>query len=200
MSPEALALLAALIGGLITATGWFVNHLLFRRNILRQSQREAALRRLRMQIEDLYGPLSGLIQQSLSVYGVAKWVLPTTDGKLDMGRFSDADWKAWRYLCERYFFPVNHEISALLKTKLFLLETGQMPETFNKFFEHAAHFEVRHSMWRDTGYDTSSKPGPGWPEDFGNDILQSLQRLNRKFFELTGAQTASLHKTAAADK
>ena len=103
--------------GLITAVGWFVNSFLSRQAARRLAQHEAALRRLRVQIEELYGPLSGLIQQSASVYGVATSVLPATAGKFDMGKFSDADWNAWRYLCERYFLPPNREISSLVAVR-----------------------------------------------------------------------------------
>lgn len=197
MGPEAwAAIIGAMTGGVISAVGWFVSSILTERGIRQQAQRAAVLERLKEQIGGLYGPISGLIQQSASVHGVAKTVLPTTPDQklLDMSKFSAAHSKAWNFLCEQYFFPMNRQITSLLYTHLYLLENQQIPESFKKFFDHAAQFEVRHLLWKETGFDTSSIPGPGWPSEFPDDITHSLDRLHQKLFELIGEKTGAIGK------
>ena len=55
---------------------------------------------IRRQVDELYGPLLGLVQQSRIAYEVAAGLLPTdsTGGWLDPTQFSGDDPETWRFL------------------------------------------------------------------------------------------------------
>jgi hypothetical protein len=96
-------IIAAVIGSLTIAIGWFVTHLSQARRERVAREDAAALRRLEAQIGELYGPLLGLIQETSAVFSVAQKRLPTTPtGRIDFSDFSEErkDGEAWRFFVE----------------------------------------------------------------------------------------------------
>jgi hypothetical protein len=176
------SLLPAIIGALATAIvagmGWVAVHVLSSRREVAARRDSAAHDHLEHQIEQLYGPLLGLIQHAKMAFNVATKKLPTdADGKIDFPRFSDRDAEIWRYFIESYFLPVNAEIRKLIRSKMHLLEAGTLPKSFVDFFEHEVGFEALHRLWKEKGVDSLGISGKGWPKDLESDTQNVLNEL-----------------------
>jgi hypothetical protein len=192
MSDAMLAALAgavagAVISAIISVVGWRVAA----RQSAESRRQEAALEHLGCQIEELYGPLYGLIQQARVVRELVGQIVPTEpDGQLSTYRFSEEHWEAWRYFTENYFLPLNSQIRELIRAKVYLLLNGTMPQSFEDFFRHEVHYAGRHQLWKETGIDTQSLPGVKWPPEFGEDVkktLDSLMERHQRYLQrLTG--------------
>ncbi len=176
------ALIGAVVGGLITVTGWFINYSLSRRKEDETRRKQAAQHHLERQIEELYGPLWSLIQQSKAVYNVACQRLPAgPSGRPDPGRFGGQDTQIWHYFVETYFLPINAQIAELIRSKVYLLESGQVPASFQDYMQHQAQFHVLHHLWKDKQVDSSNVTGGGWPAQFNVDVEQALDRLMKQY-------------------
>jgi hypothetical protein len=141
-------------------------------------RQELALEYLKNQIEELYGPLFGLIQQSKISHDFLVTLLPTnSQGNIDRNSFSDNDSEIWNFFTETYFLPINKQIRELIRTKVYLLENGTMPSSFIEFFQHEVNLESRHLMWKEMEIDTANLHGVLWPSRFNNDVEETLERL-----------------------
>jgi hypothetical protein len=183
MSDELLAALiggisGALIGTITTVLGWFVTA----RQTAETHRQELALQHLQRQIEEFYGPLHGLNQQTRNIYDIVSKRLPSgTDGHIDFNRFSDTDSKIWHHFVETYFLPLNQKMRDIINTKIYLLQGEYMPQSFELFLQHEAQFESLHRLWKEKGIDTSSIPAAGWPKDFSGDVEKSLIGLRAQY-------------------
>jgi hypothetical protein len=131
------ALIGTVCGALVAMVGWFVSNSLSLRREITARRDIAARAHLENQIEQLYGPLLGLIQYSRGAFSVAaKKLLTDSAGRIDQSRFSGADGEIWRFCIENYFLPVDAEIRQLIRTKIHLLESGILPKSFEDFFSH----------------------------------------------------------------
>ena len=113
---------AGVIGGCITVVGWIVTDLQYRRRWRRETdqrhretERQATCRYIERQIEELYGPLLGLIRFSKEIYDVAATILPSKDDpeggrQTDPDSYTPQDWEAWHFLTETYFHPTNAKV------------------------------------------------------------------------------------------
>jgi hypothetical protein len=183
------AMIGALIGSLAAAVGWFAVHALSSRREVAARRDNATRDHLERQIEQLYGPLLGLIQHSRMVFAVALDKLPNKNGRIDFSSFSDRDAEIWRYFVERYFIPGNTQIRELIRSKMHLLEGGNLPESFASFFEHEVQLEALHKLWKEKGVDSSDIHGPGWPVDFESQtqvVLDQLRTRHQLFLRRLG--------------
>lgn len=185
------ALIGAISGVIIAVVGWLVVHVLSSRRDLAARRDTAARDHLEKQIEQLYGPLLGLIQHSRSAFEVAARVLPRDQrGHIEFGRFSSRDGEIWRFFVEEYFLPVNAKIRDLIRSNMHLLEEGVLPKTFDAFFSHAVQFEALHRLWRAKEVDSSGVPSLGWPREFESEVqmvLDALRRRHQVFLRRLGA-------------
>jgi hypothetical protein len=184
-------LIGALSGAFVAAVGWFVLHGLSARRESAARRDHAARSYLEKQIEELYGPLLGLIVHSRTAFAVATRKLPhTASGQIDFGRFAEGDGAIWHFFIEQYFLPVNAEIRRLLRSKMHLLESGMIPRSFEDFFLHEVQFEALHTLWQAHGVDSLTISGPGWPSEFEADVrtvLEQLRARHQVFLRRTGA-------------
>ena len=183
------AIIGALTALLVAAVGWFAVHVLASRREVAARRDNATRDHLERQIEQLYGPLLGLIQHSRMAFDVAQSKLPNKNGKIDFSRFSDRDAQIWRYFVESYFVPVNAQIRELIRSKMHLLEAGIVPESFAKFFAHEVQLEALHRLWKEKGEHSSDIHGPGWPMDFESEtqvVLDQLRMRHQHFLRRLG--------------
>jgi hypothetical protein len=184
------ALIAAMVAGLFTALGWYTTHRLATKKEEHARRQEATLKHLQRQIEELYGPLLGLIQHAGVVFEVAASRVPRTPGgAVDQARFSTRDADVWNYFTEGYFLPLNAQIESLLRKKIYLLESIELPPSFQEFFRHQAAFECLHRLWKEKGVDSSDFRSTGWPKEFETDVkshLEELRRRHRQYLEWVG--------------
>ena len=176
------ALIGALVGGTITMIGWVVNHFLSRKRELEAHRRETAKGHLERQMEELYGPLLGLINQSQAVYDAGCLILPVKDGGgVNTDQFSEEHWAIWDYLASTYFIPINQRMSELLHTKIYLVESVEIPHSFQEFTDHQVLFEMVYRLWKERRIPSKSISGRGWPKQFNKDAEASLERLRSQY-------------------
>ncbi len=177
-------LIGAVTGAIVTVVGWFVNYKLSREKEDASKRKQARLAYLQRQIEELYGPLYGLIQNSFFVNEVAKGILPTSEaGHILFEQFdhSKNHPQTWRYFVENHFLRLNNRMSGIIYRKLHLLEGGEMPDSFQLFFRHKVQFECLDRLWRERRIENTSIGGDGWPVKFGEDIKNTLDQLNTMY-------------------
>jgi hypothetical protein len=150
------AIIGALSGAVVAAARWFVSHTLSTRRDESARRTEATRDFLGRQIEELYGPLLGLIQYSRMVFDIGTKKLPTDQQRhIDFARFTGRDDEIWRFFVEGYFLPVNAQIRNLIRAKMHLLDGAVLPDSFAQFFVHA-----RRASRYCTGFGSSSGSGP----------------------------------------
>lgn len=172
------ALIGALIGGAVNIAGWYVTKRkedLFRRQ-------EASLSYRQRQIEELYGPLFGIIQESRAVYDVARKFVPTNkEGRVDVQNFSPEHEKIWAHYVDSYIRPLNKQAVELIRAKMYLLDSETLPDSFRQFLEHAAHLDSVNSLARD-GLNTFPRaPWVGYPAQFNEDVKNTLDGLLSRY-------------------
>lgn len=167
--------------------GYFLNKLIERfkaeqslRKQYESLRDETKLIHIQRQIEELYSPLHALITTSRIVYDIAK------QKQSQMSRQSKTDVskekaETWRYFVEKYFLPLNKQMADLIRSKVHLMETEELPNSFNRFLEHQAQYDCLHSLWRDREVSSDEIYGEGWPEHFGADVQHTLTELRRSY-------------------
>jgi hypothetical protein len=131
---------------------------------------EIQLRYRSRQIEELYGPLASLIEQIRNVWRVRRSILAVTDTRDEQTRIR-------QFLWERYFTPLHQEIAGVLKTKLYLLEGGSLPESFRQYLEHATVESCQQHLRRELQIDISRAGYQRWPKRFRADVQGMLAKL-----------------------
>jgi hypothetical protein len=164
------AVISACVATAVAAVGWFITNQLTRRREEEGRRQQAALKHLERQIEALYGPLLGLIQQSDAVFKVAQQRRDLKD--------PDSE-GAWNYFIEKYFLPLNAQMMTLLSTKVHLSNADNWP-SYLAFFTHQAQFESLHRIWVEQHIDSHLIKGEGWPQQFGLDVRNTLDELRAR--------------------
>jgi hypothetical protein len=129
---------------------------------------------LQRQIQELYGPLHGLLVYGKSINEIEHQTVSLAPKEQDTGLIR-------RYFYEKYYLPLNSQISELIRTKLYLLETEDIPESFNQFLIHAAQFECLHNLWRDLNIKSDHISGIEYPKTFRQDVQMSLANLRTEY-------------------
>lgn len=178
MSPP---LIAALIAAFVTIIGWIVSNYLIKQREDQARKSQAALRHLERQIEELYGPLAGLLTYSDIVYN-----LEQSRKTLRPAEQASQDAEVIQYFIENHYLPLNQQIITLLRTKTYLIVGDKTPESFTQFMSHAARLECLHNLWRSTKQHSFFMPGPekDWPRIFHSEVEKGLQELRAKHAEL----------------
>ncbi len=129
-----ITLQVAILGllGTLIAAAYNANQEQVRR---RQS---AEMEFLRCQIGELYGPLLGLVQQRRSIFEVSLAALPSEGDQQNRKDWNDTDWDAWHFLVEKYLLSLDSQIVNLINSKAHLLESPEMPPSFEQFIKHVA--------------------------------------------------------------
>ena len=160
-----------LIAGAVTAFGWYATYAYAKLREDRTRRLDLLLKLRARQIEELYGPLLSLIEQIFNVWQVRENVLRGT-------AYSEEDQRRIReFFWQKYFTPLHQEIGALLRTKLYLLEGGRLPDSFTEYLEHSTQEACQHRLWSELGIDTSNVSGRRWPQAFHTDVKIALDRL-----------------------
>ncbi len=177
------AVLAAVIAAVVTAFGWIVNSVLRVRETARLKRAASDQEHVRRQVEELYGPLLGLIQESRLTFEVAQARLPTNDeGNIDQQAFSaeqEHD-KIWGHFVEEHFLPINERIYELLQRKRHLLVSENLPQSYLDFAKHHVTFKCLHSLWAKRRIRSDAFAGLGWPAGFEEDVKKTLGKLREQ--------------------
>jgi hypothetical protein len=170
------ALSGALVGAITSVIGWYVGA----KHSAEVRRQQAEFDYLETQIEELYGPLYGLIQQTKEYHDLEGRIATTVpEAQPATNGSSEEHWEIWRFFSETYFLPLNTEIRDLIRTKIYLLESGTMPKSFNAFFLHEADYQGRYRLWTEKNIRTEGS-GFGWPGEFSTDVKETLERLTER--------------------
>ena len=164
------------LAGLVTIIGWYATYAYAKRREDRTRRLEIHLKYRQRQIEELYGPLLSLIEQIFNVWRVRQNIIEASRDSLS----SEQTQKVREFFWERYFTPLHSEIAALLKTKLYLLEGGLLPESFSHYLEHATQETCQRRLWDELQIDTRHVRGRDWPEEFYQEVRDTLRLLMQR--------------------
>jgi len=159
------------ITAVVTIVGWYVTYAYAKRREDRTRRLDLLLKLRAQQIEELYGPLRSLIDQIFNVWGVRENILRGIDLP------PEDDSRVREFFFQNYFTPLHQEIASLLRTKLYLLEGGQLPGSFAAYLEHSTQEACQHRLASELGVDTSGVSDRAWPDDFYGEVTASLERL-----------------------
>ena len=167
--------LIALSGTIFTATvtvlGWYAAYTYAKQKEDQARRFEIRLKYRAQQIAELYGPLVSLIEQIFNVWTVRENILKHT-------AYTEANnTRVREFVWRRYFRPLHGEIATLLRTKLYLLEDSELPDSFRKYLEHSTQEECQHLLWSDLSLDTSEVPPKPWPSEFYENVKSRLTAL-----------------------
>lgn len=149
----------------------------------RRSREEAALRHLQRQIEELYGPLYGLIQYGAAINDIEMLRLPDSARDARGRPLDEEGGKVLRFFREHYYLPLNQQIVELIRTKVYLLDSDSIPKTFNGFIRHAAQLDCFHRLWKEADISTHGIEPIEYPLDFKSDVERTLNELRREYNE-----------------
>ena len=169
MEGSTTAIIVACITGGITAFGWTVSHVLIRSREDRIRGIELRIAELDRKYEELYGPLYSLIQQVLNAWDVRE--------NLAKGISTEDSNKARMFIWREYFSPLHSEIRDLLKTKLYLVNEGAIPESFKIYLEHATQELFRNRLNEELGVDVNHVKHINWPSDFPRDVEKEIEKI-----------------------
>ena len=136
----------------------------------------AKLDHLQSQLEELYGPLLGLLQYGHSVNQIHFKLIEDASHPVDVGIVS-------RFFTEKHYLPLNEQICELLRTKVYLLNSETIPESFQQFLAHAAQLECQHNLWKDTGMSSDHIHGVEFPVQFRQDVEHGVNELRKEYNE-----------------
>jgi len=137
---------------------------------------KTALQHLQRQIEELYSPLLGLIQQSRVIFEVEK------EKGQSRKTFNSEDYSKTRdYFIEKYYLPLNAQIAELIRTKIYLLDTDEMPDSFHQFLKHESQFSTLHELWKDKHIRSEEIQGVEYPLSLEDDVKNSLNLLRKRY-------------------
>jgi len=172
-----------LIGTTVLIVGYFVTRAIerYRSDQARRKEFDVlrdkeALRHLQRQIEELYSPLFGPIKYSLNVFFIfdkKKQNLPADQrGELE------------QYFTEKHFLKINASMAELIRSKIYLIATPSIPQSFYDFLEHESTFAAQYMLWEERGISSDEIRGKGWPIAIEADVYSVLDRLRAEYNRL----------------
>ena len=178
---ELLPLYLGILTAAVTALGWFITSYLTKKKEDKVRQLEGMKKHLERQIEEFYGPLFNLVHQIVVCNHVQHEILYSKDSKGNsIKSASDAD-KVRQFFQDNYFIPLHEEMLRILKTKLYLIEGAEMPESFYKYLRHSIQEQVQGTLWRKHGIDTSHVRGLPYPNELYKDVKSGLDSTMIKY-------------------
>lgn len=135
---------------------------------------KTALQHLQRQIEELYSPLLGLIQQSRVIYEIGQKEIPSKRNHEELSQTRN-------YFIEKYYLPLNSQIADLIRTKIYLLDSDEIPESFQQFLKHEMQFSSLHTLWKDKNIQSDEIAGEEYPPTLENDVKNSLHLLRKRY-------------------
>jgi hypothetical protein len=177
-----VALTAAITSAIVTRRGWREDQ----RRKFQQLQYESEIAHVKRQIEELYGPLYGLIQKSEAIGKVYEKVLPSNEEKSNVYNKTDHYKNIWLFFRENYFYPIGEKQAELINSKTHLLYSKEMPESFDQFLRHQATRECLLRLWKEYNIDSMKRGvNSSYPEkQFKDDVKFALDQLKEEYRKL----------------
>ena len=178
-----LPIIAALTAALVSGGFSVLTLIVVSKNEKRKRREEARLRYLQRQIEELYGPLYGLIQFGAAINEV-EWLKLPKDSRDQKGWPRDEQGgKALQFFREHYYLPLNEQMMELIRTKVYLLNSDGIPDSFANFIRHAAQLDSLHRLWKEANISTPFDETKviEYPTDFKSEVQSTLNELRKEY-------------------
>jgi hypothetical protein len=137
----------------------------------RRRKVEGLMQHYERQIEEFYGPLFNSVHQIFLANDVQSAILDNITG--------DAAEPVRDYFYETYFRPLHNDVQQVLRTKLYLVEGRDIPDSFYRYLQHAAQERDQRTLWKQFRIDTTFLKGQPWPGKFYKDVKTGLERAMR---------------------
>jgi len=173
MEKETTMIIVASIGAIVTIAGWNITHFLSKRRDDRTRRIELVLKHIERQIEKFYGPILSKIEQINTIWIVKERIIANTNS-------SDTE-KVLKLIQDSHFFPLHQQIKEIISSKLYLSEGIEIPDSFRRYIEHSTQQVVKRQLERELGIDTKDVQYVSWPEEFTEDVRNTLEKLMKRY-------------------
>jgi hypothetical protein len=213
MDAPTVALIVGVLSAAITSLGWIVLHFFTRKREIdarefiakrEEEGREAAraqadrTRRLELrlnyyerQIQEFYAPIYSNLQLIWNVWSIGnrfeKELLETDNAE----SLEEVQKKIGRTLGVKYYAPLHAAIREILKSKLFLMEGVDLPQSYTDFLTHSVMEGIQRTLKEKDGINTSSVKGFPYPEPFNSAVKAGLEKAMRSYDEIIQELAAS---------
>jgi hypothetical protein len=123
------ALLSAIVGGFVTASGWLANNFLAKQREDRAKRLQIGMEATQRQLIEFYAPLQSLLTRLEAVAQTWNKIVEKDPGAWEAGD---------KIAYTQYFMPIHDEILNILKSKLHLLDDEAIPRSITQYFKHNA--------------------------------------------------------------
>jgi hypothetical protein len=170
----------------VTIMGWYiVNYLTTQREELTRKA-DARKKYIERQIEEFYGPLFNLVQQVESVIDIRTKILSKKWEIEQKGTDHDEIVEIRRFLRIEFLQPLYAEMRKILREKLYLLDSTEMPQSFREFLSQIVQDNAQHRLWVEKKISTINVQGSPDPNNFSTEIAVSLARLTDEYRVIQG--------------
>jgi hypothetical protein len=182
-----VAIVVALIAGVVTAMGWLVESRKDRRlqaqllcDAAARELTDARLKLLGDQLRDLYGPLVCLVHEGAQSFRDVLAEIGRDHVRIQGRAAGDPEVQTWIFWSEAALLPRNQAVMDLLTSNTHLIDGDEFPDSFVRFIEHHRSWQVRHERWRQHGIEYDWHSRVEWPSGFESDVLSTFSRLKRE--------------------
>ena len=180
-----LPIVSALTATLVSGAFSVLTLIVVSRNEKRKRREEARLRHVQRQIEELYGPLYGLIQFGAAINDI-EWLRLPKESRDERGWPRDEQGgKTLQFFREHYYLPLNEQMMELIRTKVYLLASDGIPDSFSQFIRHAAQLDCLHRLWKEVNISTpyGETKVIEYPMAFKSEVQATLNDLRKEYDE-----------------
>lgn len=178
----------AAVAALVISIGFVFNRKLARDQRVLDLERElevlrnqSLLEHLRSQIQELYGPLDGIVQQKRAIYKIAvraKETVSQMGGEDNTARTPEA---VWKYFEHEHLLPLDRQAADLIATKGYLSDEAAVSGTFAGFFLHQKQFECLGGLWERHRIKMEDIDPVPLPPGFDKHVHDTLGRLKDQY-------------------
>lgn len=179
-------ILLAILAAAVTAFGWMANYVLSGRDERRRKQLDASQGYLESQLQEFYGPLAFLIQESRRSHQDLLETLGRDSVFVKGQELTDDELKVWLFWVENDIFPRNDKIHDLLTGKTHLIEGDQVPQSYLDFLEHHISWKINHLRWQRENVKYPWRSRRHYPDEFEEHVLATFQKLKDKHARILG--------------
>jgi hypothetical protein len=179
----------ALIAGAVTAVGWMANHIFAGRQERAKQKKEASLKHVERQLEELSGPLAFLMYEGRRTFLDLLDTLGRDYVFKEGEPLLEDELRTWLFWAEYSLIPKNEKIKNLLMSKTHLIEGPRFPESYVAFLDHHNSWAVKHERWKQEQVEYSWQSKIGWPESFEKEVISTFESLKAKHAALLGELT-----------
>jgi hypothetical protein len=179
-------ILLAIVAASVSVLGWMANYILSGRDERRKKQLDSSLSYLESQLQELYGPLTFLIQESRRTHQDLLATLGRETVFVPGQELTEDELKVWLFWIENDIFPRNDKIQELMTGKTHLIQGEQVPQSYLDFLEHHISWKINHLRWQKENIKYPWHSRIQYPVEFQEQVLDTFQKLKEKHARILG--------------